>query len=348
MDSNEDKWILPVTTPAQAVARARDIIIEERKGKQLGLKVRYAKLNRAMRKYFRFANVNLWAGLSGSGKSYLLNLVTEDFLDYDKPESINYHIDFTPIVFHFCFEMGSEDEILRSCAADLGFNYNYLLSSFYDKEIQDYNRLTDDELAMVDVYLKYYSNKSILFFETAGNIKMIYYTVLKYTAVYKSKARNRPSKFIVNIDHTLLVERLGEKDALELMANIGKIAIKLRKEVGAIVNLIGQLNNNIESTDRLLKPVLHYPIKSDIYAQGQLYNACDTVFTIHQPAMLRIAEYGIRKMPTANLIHLQVLKARKGDAGNILLFNNLANGKIESFVSQDTVVEEDENITNNL
>lgn len=352
---NEDN-ILQVTTPQQAAKKALDLVKKEREGKQLGLKVRFKAMNIALRKYFRFGTVNLWAGLSGSGKSYLLQLITQDWLDYEKEDSINYNIDFIPIILHFCFEMSSETEILRSCANDLKINYNYLLSSYYNKDSKEYNRLTDEELEAVESYLEFYSNKSILFFETAGNVKLIYNTVKHYYTYYTNLANkknlNNPNKkikfkFIINLDHTLLVERLGERDALELMANIGKVAITIRKEFDGLVNLVGQLNNNIENTDRLTKPALHYPIKSDIYAQGQLYNACDSVFVVHQPSMLKIKTYGTKSMPTPGLIHFLILKARHGEIGSIWLLNLLSEGQIVPYPKNYTV-EEDENIQKNI
>jgi len=332
--------VLPVTTPAQAVQQARQQILLERTGEQHGLKTRYPKLNIAQRKWFRFNNVYLLAGLSGSGKSYLMNTFIEDFLDYREPDSINGEIDFIPLIFQFCFEMSSHTEIIRACANDMGVNYNYILSSHYDRNTKNYNRLTDDELLKVDNFLNYYKRKSILFFETAGNLNMIYNTVSHYYKVYKNKEVKNGKKYkvVINIDHSLLIEKLGEKSERELMARLGKIAIRLRKEFGAMVFIIGQLNNNIETTDRIMKSSMHYPIKSDIYAQGQLYNACDSVLTIHQPALLKISQYGPKKIPTAGLIHLQQLKARHGSIGSIWLRNELHTGKI---VPYDHNVEEE-------
>ena len=336
------------TSIDDAIEQVLSTIQSERSGEQLGLKTRFPKLNIAARKYFRFKSVNLWAGLSGHSKSYLLNQVVEDFLDYRTPGSLNHDINFIPIVLYFCFEMSSTDEILRACASDLGVNYNYLLSSHYNKDTNDYNTLTDEELIKVRKFLEFYKKKNILFFETSGNIRMIYNTVKAYHAGLEAsrikKGIKKPYKYIINVDHTLLIDQLGEKDILELMRNVGKYGGIIRKEFGAMVNLIGQLNNKIEDIQRILKPSLHYPVKSDIYAQAQLYNACDAVFTIHQPGMLKIDKYGKKQIPTPGLIHLQALKNRHGNIGNIWLFNNLANGSIISYPSSDGQAENDENI----
>lgn len=336
-----NKIILIPKTPNEAVKEALQHIEAERTGEQYGLYTRYNSLNIAMGKYFRFNNVNLWAGLSGHGKSYFMNIINSDFLDYGEG-GINENIDFVPVILNFCFEMSAYNEILRSVAGDMGVSYGYLLSSQYDKKTKEYNTLTDAELIKVKEYLKYYSNKSMLFFETPGNIKVIYNTIEHVVESYSKKTRNdgKPYKFIINIDHTLLIDTLDEDSALELMANVGKTSIAVRKDFGAMVNLVGQLNNNIEDVRRITNASLHYPIKSDIYAQGQLYNACDSVFVTHQPQLLKITQYGSRKKDTKDLIHLIRLKARHGHTGNIWLKNNLKNGKIEEFPKVDENLEE--------
>ena len=327
------KPLVPLTAK-KAAEQARAQIIQERSGEQLGVKTRYSRLNIAMRKYFRFNNVNVLAGLSGSGKSYMLNNLMDSFLDYETPDSINYGISFIPIVAHFCFEMSAANEVLRMCASDLGMNYNYLLSSEYDKDNKTYNRLTDEELARVDAYLNYFSKRAILFYETSSNLEVIKATVNQLFKRYPLQKKNEKGKIlnyrlIVNIDHTLLIEKLDEKSTLDLMENTGKAAIYIRKSTGAMVNLIGQLNNKIEDTQRILTPALHYPKKSDIYAQGQLFNACDTVFVWHRPDLLKIPLYGLQNLPTKGLFHLLVLKARHGNVGSLWFKDDLGNGRIK-------------------
>lgn len=339
----EKPTLLPFLTAKQAAEQARTHVIEERKGEQYGLFTPFEGLNIAMGKFARFNNVNLWAGLSGHGKSYLLNKLNKGFLSY-KPGEINSGINFVPIVFQFSLEMSAYNEVLRDVAGAMGVSYGYLLSSQYDKKTKTYNKLTDAELETVNKYLDDYATNSILYFEVAGNLKMIYATVMYYARYYTAlgKKNGITYKFIVNIDHTLLIDMLDERDNLTLMANVGKMAIAFRKEIFAMVNLLGQLNNNIEDVRRLTTPALHYPQKSDIYAQGQLFNACDNVYVIHQPQLLGILEYGRYRRETKDLMHLLKLKARHGDVGSIWLTNNLKEGKIEELIK----INADEKIEN--
>lgn len=341
------KIILKHTTPATAVKQAREMVVQERSGEQFGLYSPFSDLNIAMGKFFRFNNVNLFAGLSGHGKSYLLNIITDAFTQYEK--GINENINFIPVILHFCFEMSAHNEILRSVAKDMGVSYGYLLSSQYNKETQDYNRITDEELRRIDSYLDFYSKKNIIFFEASGNMPVIYNTI-EYMVEHYTKLAQRtgiPHKFVINIDHTLLIDTLNEKSTLDLMANVGKISINIRKDFLSMVNLVGQLNNNIEDVRRLLNPALQYPQKSDIYAQSQLYNACDSVFVTHQPQLLKLTEYGLNKMPTDNLIHLLKLKSRHGNTGSIWLKNDLNKGNIVQYPKDTkTILEEDKNMNN--
>lgn len=325
--------MLPYKTPKQATEEAREKVIAERSGEQYGLKTTFNELNIGMGKYFRFANVNLYGGLSGHGKSYLINKLNKDFQD----PVLNKDINFIPIILHFGFEMSASDEVLRNVASDLEVSYQHLLSSQYNKEDKNYNVITDSEFSRIEECFKAYENRNILYFETPSNIKLMYATVVSLSKHYNALALNKakqnntkikPYKFIVNVDHTLLVDVLDEKSTLDLMANVGKYAILMRKELGCMVNLIGQLNNNIEDVRRLTTPTLHYPQKSDIYAQGQLFNACDNVFIIHQPQLLKISYYGKYKYPTAKLVHLIKIKSRHGNVGSIWFLNMLHKGKL--------------------
>lgn len=326
---------LPLTaiTAKEAVETAKVEINRERSNKQLGLKVRWRSMNIAVRKYFRFAQVYLLAGLSGHGKSYLLNEIINDFLD---KKGINKDFAGKVLILYFCYEMSASDEVLRTLGSKTKTSYNKILSSHWNSELQTYEGLSDEELQSSFDMLDKIANRPLYYFETAGNLLQLEATVAHYAKLYPKY------KLVVAIDHTLLSEKISEKTDIELMANTAKSAIRIKKAFGAMVFMLGQLNNAIEDMKRLTSPAHHYPVKSDIYAQGQLYNACDNVFTIHQPELLKISNYGIGKRPTKNLMHFQVLKARHGKVGSVWLENNLDNGEIteKSFKKVEEIPDE--------
>lgn len=333
MKEGQKPTVLPALTARQAVVQAKEEIEKERQGKQLGLMVRWNSANIAMRKGFRFNHLYLLAGLSGSGKSYLLNEILNDFMDM---KGINKNFEKKVIFLYFCYEMSAYNEILRTLGSKTKMSYNRILNSEWDRETKTYKGLTDDELKYAFSMLDNISNRPIYYFETAGNLAQLERTVDVYAEQYPGW------EIVVAIDHTLLSEKLDERTDIELMANTGKTAIRIKKKHKAMIIMLGQLNNNIENFQRITNVAHHYPVKSDIYAQGQLYNACDVVMTIHQPAALKIAYYGAKKRKTDKLMHWLVLKARFGKVGSIWLENHLDQGELreKSFVKIDEIREE--------
>lgn len=305
-----------------------DKINHERSGKQLGLKCRFPRLNIAVGKYFRFGQVYSINGLSGHGKSAMLNILLQDF----KNEYINKEFHLPLVVCHNSFEMLPVDEVIRSVSGKLDMSHSYLLSS----EIKDdakYNTISDQEVAMIREALSQEEDLDHYYFEepttTIGILKNVKKSIEFFQEKYNTTA---VPAVVVAIDHTLLVEPLEKKDSvLDTMTRLAKLAIFLKKR-GYMVFFIGQLNNEIERPERIKNPDLHYPMKSDIYAQAQLFNACDVVATIHQPELLGIQYYGKNKYLTHLLVHFQLIKNRFGKVGSIWLQNRFNEGKLIDIV----------------
>lgn len=329
--------ILKFRTAEQVSKEALETIDEERKGAQLGLYTRFETLNISAGKYFRFSNIYLFAGLSGHGKSAFLNMITSDFLD----KELN-PVEFQVLHLHFCYEMKGSDEMLRETSGEFKKSYSYMLSSEYDKDTKTYNTVSDDEFNSYKEYIHKLGKRPVFYFETAGNLVQLYNTVEYFSKHYPTM------KLIVSVDHTLLSLKLDEDSDISLMAETGKTAVLLKKHFGAMVLLLGQMNNNIEKIERLKDKTLHFPMKGDIYAQGQVFNACDHVYIIHRPEMLRIERYGYSQKPTKSLIHLLKLKARHGRLGNVWFKEDFINGRILELTNDDTDEKAMDIISNNV
>ena len=309
-------------------------IEEERTGKQLGLKTRFNKLNAAMGKYIRFSNVISINGLSGHGKSTLLNMLLQDFINKD----LNKNFEQDVIIIHNSFEMLPVDEVMRNVSSKLEVSYMHLLSSEIKEDKTGYNRISDEELKDIDRALENDENQDHYYFEESTNIMGLTQNINKGIEFYQSKYNTKKiPKVVVALDHTLLVEAMEKEGVIDTMGRLGKWAIYLKKK-GYLVVFVGQLNNEIEKPERLRNLDLQYPMKSDIYAQGQLYNACDIVLTIHQPELLGIVKYGKNQYNTAGLVHLQVIKQRAGKVGSIWLKNELDKGRLIQFEPSSELV----------
>ena len=364
MSSNKQEYIPKIKTPKEVINNAIDIIKAEASGEQLGLKTRYFKLNIALGKYFRFRQVYAIAGLSGHGKSTLLNAFIQDFLN---PELNLGKCKYPYILAHHCFEMSPEDEELRKASAKLRVSYNYLLSSEFSNTSGEFNILKKDEIEKVKEVLQQDIDKPLYYFDEPCELPQIginiQYAIMdfkqklfqdtqrlaQYLKHYIIASNGRinlevrditkwediPSpKVVLLIDHTLLLKQAKEEyDILQTMRNLSKTSIMLKKK-GYMVFFVGQFNNNIEKAERIKNPEMQYPIKSDIYAQGEIYNACDGVFTIHQPELMGILFYGKNQYKTDGLVQLQALKMRFGNVGTIWLKNNLEKGVFTNYPSE--------------
>lgn len=318
---------LPLKPISEAVEDAKNLINEERSGVINGLYTRWKKINRAKFKYWRFRNVTMIAGGSGSGKSAILNMIEDDFTN---PDLNGRWLDQIHILA-FKFEMDAADEVLRNLSGKAKLSYAYLLSSKQDKEKsieqkkEVYNRISDDEFEQLSKELDKLKTRPITYIETAGNLQQIWNTCAKFKEMFPEK------KLIVTMDHLLLSEKLAEKDDLELTSNTARLAIRLKKAFNAAVIVLAQLNGEIEKVIRRDNPELQYPVKTDIHCGNQIYWACDDVIIFHRPELLNIPKYGKGEncMKTTNLVHGAWIKSRKNSPGNLWFVHRFHEGNMD-------------------
>lgn len=333
--------ILETKSQEQAIEEAKAAINEERSGKIIGLYSRWEGINRAKMKYWRFRSVTCIAGMSGSGKSAILNMLEDDFTNPLINPTFIKHIDEKGrenpdriILVAFKYEMDAADEILRTLSGKIGKPYSYLLSAEKNNDATalgpaNYNKVSDEEFKLYSDELDKLKGRPILYVENAGNLDQLFNTVKHVKESYPGK------KVIVTVDHTLLSIKLTEKDDLELMSRTARIAIRLKKELNASVIFLSQLNGNIEDVKRRENIDLHFPVKTDIHAANQIYWACDDVLVFHRPELLNIQKYGkiwvmgkLESLNAQNLIHCNWIKSRKNKVGSIWFKNQFNEGKI--------------------
>jgi len=311
------KHTVPLSHIDKEIGYAMDAVIEETTGEQLGLFCRYNNINIAMSKYFRFEEFNLIAGISGAGKSYLLNILLQDFLDKDLNSGFKQDV----IILHFGYEMSSKKELIRSVSSKMKKSYSYLLSSQYDKGKKTYNKLSNAEVELVKRNLDEMKGKPFYFSKDTGSLSQMYYSI------YEMANKFPNAKIVVSNDHTLLIKRSRfDSNEIELLANAAKKAIQMRDDFGALILFLGQLNANITSIDRLNNNKLHYPIRTDIHGSNQVYQALDNCFILHRPELLNIKRYSEDDLSTDKLAHIAYIKSRNGEPYNLFYEADLGHG----------------------
>lgn len=303
---------LPVHSANEGIKRAKIEIATARDiTKQTALKSRLDKINKAFMGGFRFKNIYLFAGASGSGKSYFLNQLRQDFLD----PTINGSFIHPIKILSFSLEMPIEDEMIRSVSSKLNMSYGDILSTNSLIDDEQYQRIIDE--------LDSINHPDIHFVETSGNRMEIYNTIVDF------HTRFPHHKLVVMYDHTLLTEEYDEKSEIEMIAKMSKLFVKLKKsEIEPMIIMLGQLNDKIEDTIRIQNYNLHYPLKKDLHGSKQIWWACDYVGVLHRPELLNIQKYGPKQIDTKDLLMLHVLKSRKGVLGMARLKSEFEHGKI--------------------
>jgi replicative DNA helicase len=309
-------FTLPVTNVKSAVVQAKEEIAQGLRGEQLYLRTRWSNVNNMLMGGFRFDSFYFLSGASGTGKSFLMNMLHQDFTN----QALNSEFKEPFRILHFNFEMSASDEILRKLSASVSASYRELLSidrplsqEQCDKAYQTLDSMEIDKLFYV---------------EKAGNRYEMYNTIKMFHTRFPGE------RLVVTLDHTLLVKYYDEKSEVELLSELGKMFIELRKEYGLCIIALGQLNDKIEDPRRRT-PQMHYPTKTDIHGSKQLYHAADVVLILHKPEDLHITEYGPLRYPTAHALFLHQLKARKGEIGLVRLREDFAHGNIHEWATAE-------------
>lgn len=346
---------LQIKSIADAVEEAKALINAERSGRINGLFTRWKGINKAKFKYWRFGNVTGVGGMSGSGKSAILNMIEDDFTNPDlnptylqkfNPNTNSFLWDgekrkehkFTLLAFKY--EMSAADEVLRNLSGKVQKSYAHLLSAqnqALPSLEESYNRIDDVEFNALSLELDKLKDRPIKYIENAGNLDQLYNTCAK------QKEEDPTKQLIVTIDHTLLSKKLNEKDDLELTSQTAKCCIALRKVFNAIVIPILQMNGEIEKPLRRDKLELHFPVKTDLHCGNQIFWACDDLVIFHRPELLHIEKYGklgiggkSSSLHTKGLIHGAWIKSRYNRTGNIWFRENFKEGTINQ-IDPETV-----------
>ena len=274
----------------------------------ISLATRWKKLNRCCMGGIEPNTVYTIAGISGSGKSSVANLIQTDLID------LNPNMDI--VVLTFSLEMVGFRQIGRTLSNKLRRTTSDLYSSQQDLDDDTYQKVIN-----VSNQLK---NYPIYFVDNPGSPEQVRQTILSF---YDKYVKDQNKYFVIIYDHTLLTKRVGT--TIETMSELQEVFIQIKKLPLTSIIQLSQMNRNIESPERINNSLAHYPMRSDLSSSDSIFQASDYVLVIHRPEILNIHEYGPDHLPTKNKVYIHILKNR--DAGkpcilefeNDLMYNNL-------------------------
>lgn len=276
--------------------------IKKRKNHEIvSLKTRWNKFNKHCMGGIEPNTIYTIVGISGSGKSSFVNTLENDLIDLNSNQDV--------IVLNFSFEMLSSRQVGRKLSSKLRQTTTELYSANSD--------LSDGVLEEVETASQQIKSYPIYYVDTPGSVEEIASTIDYF---YENKAKGK--KFIVILDHTLLVEGKARENALQVISDLQKLFIKVKKYPDTTIIQLSQMNRNIEAPDRINNPSMHYPMRSDISSADTIFHASDYVICIHRPELLNIQQYGPNRLLVKNKVFLHMLKNRDAGECAILEFEN--------------------------
>lgn len=276
--------------------------IRKRKNHEIqSLRTRWNKFNKSCMGGIEPNTIYTIVGISGSGKSSFVNTLETDLIDLNSNQDI--------IVLNFSFEMLSSRQVGRKISSKLRQTTAELYSAN--------NELTDDLLDRVEQTSQQIKSYPIYYVDTPGTVEDIASTINYF---YETKAKDK--KFVIILDHTLLVEGKNRESALQVISELQKLFIKVKKLPNTTIIQLSQMNRNIENPERINNPSMHYPMRSDISSADTIFHASDYVICIHRPELLNIQQYGPNRLLVKNKVYLHILKNRDAGECTILEFDN--------------------------
>ena len=299
---------LPIRPISVVANEALNYIKARKEHNVISLATRWKKLNRCCMGGIEPNTVYTIAGISGSGKSSVANLIQTDLIDLNPNRNI--------VVLTFSLEMVGFRQIGRTLSNKLRRTTSDLYSSHQDLDDDTYQKVIN-----VSNQLK---NYPIYFVDNPGSPEQVRQTILSF---YDKYVKDQNKYFVIIYDHTLLTKRVGT--TIETMSELQEVFIQIKKLPLTSIIQLSQMNRNIESPERINNSLAHYPMRSDLSSSDSIFQASDYVLVIHRPEILNIHEYGPDHLPTKNKVYIHILKNR--DAGkpcilefeNDLMYNNL-------------------------
>lgn len=290
---------------SSGVERAKKYIQDRNSGLSRSLLTSKPKLNSVFMDGIDWNRILTIGGLSGSGKSTILEELKRDFCTLNEQDFY---------ILSFEFEMLIEDQLARS------------VSSTVNKSVKELYAEGSDVADALDA-LDAYSSMPIYFVDNVGTVQDIKDTILEFSMT-KCKPENK--NLIVTLDHLLLTKGKRGDDEKDIIDDLMRTFVELKKFISSLgikclFVTLSQLNRDIESSTRVLSNELHYPNKTDLFAASSTYYCSDYVIIAHRPAAIPgiVRRYGpptknykqglpIRSDNGKDLIYFHIIKERFG------------------------------------
>lgn len=277
-------------------------ISDRRTFKLKSLQTRWDKFNKLAMGGVEPNAIYTVAGISGSGKSSMVNTLETDLIDLNPQEDI--------VILSFSFEMLSSRQVGRKLSYKLRRTTSELYSATGEGAV------TDQEYAEIEKTTDTIKQYPVYYVDTPGSVNEINNTIKFFQNTF-----GKDKWLVVIIDHTLLIRGNSGDSERSIIVELEKVLIEAKKVGKTSIIQISQMNRNIETPERINNPSLHYPQRSDLSSSDAVFQASDYVIVLHRPEILGLISYGYNNLPVKDCVYMHFLKNREGEV-KILKFTN--------------------------
>ena len=294
-----------------------------RQGLVKSLATRWTKLNQSIMGGLEWGTIVTIGGMSGSGKSSIANELETSLFDENPEENFS--------VLSFNFEMLAMKQVGRKISSKMQKTVSELYSStesLTDTDFDVAKELVQQDISKYDIY----------YVDVPGTVEQVYNTIMRF---HEEQQRKKGDDYgsVIFLDHTLLTKGRNGQQERHLLAELYRMFMYIKKQIKCIVVALSQLNREIERAERLANPMLHYPMKKDIFGSDSVFHGSDNVIISHKPFMLNMQTYGPNNLPILNpmnakqaMIYWHLIKNREGEAGLVLgMLDNLKYNRVDEY-----------------
>ena len=306
--------ILPFITIEDAARKELRYISGRMSGDIKSLLTPWKKFNIASMNGIEWGSITTIAGMSGSGKTAILNELETGLFE------MNPHEKFA--VLSFNFEMMARRLVGRKISKAMNVSVKQMYNADLLEPTKNFAKHHYDKAVE---YVKTIKDSPVCYVDVPGTVDEIINTVEHFAMGVPD---NLDRGILMSLDHSLLTKKKDGQKQLDTLYELGGAINQLKKKIKSSYVIVSQLNRSIESTERIQNKTLHYPQKSDVFGADALYQYSDVFMVTHRPEMLNLTSYGPSDLATQGIIYWHYLKTRDGDPfvakmKNLLKYNRV-------------------------
>ncbi len=238
------------------------------------------------------------------GKTALVDILLDDIEDLEVNSGIE------KAIISWNFELTNAQRAARLTSKKTGLTVNELMSADRVLTQQEFEYI----LSKKDDFVK----KKRFLVDVPRKVTDMTKTVIAFAKKY-------PNHQIINdIDHTLLAQKLPKQSNMELVQELSKSCLMLKKTVHCTNIILSQLSRDVEGIER--RANMYDPMTSDLVWSSELEHDANVIILLNNPGRLGLKEYeaGNHKLPTDDLLVGIVVKNRDGGLGHLFFRSELA------------------------